>query len=134
MVEAVHAKVRNPLNLRRAVLESAISSVKILKGYDAIKSLRQEKRKLESELQTLLDNVNSEMHLLIDKQLPGIKGFKIKEEKHHHEKEIKSEKPESKTEVSERKISNIPKVSKKPVHLDKLDVELESIKAKMNSL
>ena len=109
----LHARIQNPLLIRKTLLESAISSAEILKSMKVLKQVKAESTKKKMELKKLIDEVkvlrdkleehelpalDSVRHEKIDKIVP--KGKLIKQEKGKRRKQEKILNKETKNSIS----------------------------------
>ncbi len=112
----VYTPIDKPLSLRKEVLEASLDSITLIKHYEHIKGIKNEKIKIMNELRDHL----KETHLSLGhlrRQLPV-----------HHVKENKPKKV-----IKKQKIE----IKKKPVkiaHVSHLDQELDEIRDKLNQI
>ena len=66
----VHVRIDYPIDKRKAVLETAINSVELLKRYDRIKEIRKDKKKHMEEFREALSSIHYLLRLIRLKELP----------------------------------------------------------------
>ena len=67
----IHTRIDKPLELRRDLLEAAIDSTEILKSYQKLKQLDEDRKGLKIEAKTLLKELSGTT-LNFEKLLPGL--------------------------------------------------------------
>ncbi|MFH1399235.1 MAG: hypothetical protein ABIG95_03930 [Candidatus Woesearchaeota archaeon] len=110
MHNPIHVGVKEPVGLRRDLLESARDTITVLQSYESYKDVRKVKKE---EIQTLrrimheIAGLNKKLHSLVPKTAP-----------------VKEKRPEKRVKVA------------KPVksHIDKLEAQLSNIEAALSGL
>ena len=120
----MHVGILNPKTYRKEILENAISTIKLLKGFERINVLRKEKEIAKSELKSKLRELNK----LIKEFNTSLPKVKIPELK--ITKEVSSEKKSEEIKVTDKKI----KMEHKTSNLDKLDQDIDLLRKKLESL
>ena len=68
----LHARIQNPLLIRKTLLESAITSAEILKSHSLLRKIRSEKNKRKTELKKIFDEIKSLKNKLEEHELPPL--------------------------------------------------------------
>jgi hypothetical protein len=131
----VHAQIKNPVLLRKTILESSISSIENLKILKNIKQIKKRKGKLKAELRTLSKEFK-DLLFFLEETLPKPSEVGINPQK-ESEKEIKKViKTETKKRNSQKKL--IEKTTEKNENpfeqKDKFDFDIEELKNKIGEL
>jgi len=128
----VHARISNPIFVRKTLLEGAIVGVDILKGYEVIKKLEIKKKHYRLEVKKILRDLKKLVNELETEHLPKVphiagptkqlvrKDEMIKKEMKEQEKVKRVERPKL-----------IPKVK---THIDALDEEIKKLQGRINNL
>ena len=131
--ESVHVRIERPVGKRKAVLQTAISAVELLKRYDKIKELHKEKEKAQLDFRKKLRSIHYLLRQIRFKELPldlqelenvrTVAGKKL----------VKIPKPLAKKKVAKR-VKKKKVAKKKKVGPQTIDEQLASLRAKMNKL
>lgn len=70
--QIVHAQIKNPILVRKTLLESAILVTEMLKSFQRIKRIRVEKKHYKNELKTNFDEIKKLIEKLSDYELPKL--------------------------------------------------------------
>lgn len=114
--EVIHVKIESPSEIRKNILKCALDTIEILKGREDFKKINHEEMKVKKELERHIQKLTTSVNAF-SRELPVIKGFKttVKEEKVEREDK----------EVIEKKEPEIE---------DRLNVELDEIRSKIENL
>ncbi|MBI2144351.1 hypothetical protein HYU17_04350 [Candidatus Woesearchaeota archaeon] len=126
--EVVYVGLEEPVNLRRAVLESSKSMVKLLKGQQSIRELRATKYRTTEELRSITAQIN-ELIAQAKQLLPQMDSVNIPQPE-------KEDRPE-KAAKPKAKQAPVKKLKPQPIvetHTDKLERELHEIEKKLKTL
>ncbi|MBI2105509.1 hypothetical protein HYT56_01575 [Candidatus Woesearchaeota archaeon] len=123
----LHARIQNPLLVRKTLLESAISIAEVLKSMRILKKISSEKNKRKTELKKLFDEIRILRTKLEEHELPPLS--EIKDEKI-------SKKVQKKELISEeiRKQKQQEKMLSKELEKSSLDFEIDQLKEKIRGL
>lgn len=108
----LHVQVNNPIDKRREILESAVTSTELLQRYQDFKKIRQEKNKQRAIFKKLIKEINMLMKELEIQELPST-----------------GKKPKQIKQIKEKTITVI-----QPKSTDKLTRDLQEIQDKLNNL
>lgn len=127
----LHARIQNPLLIRKTLLESAILSAEILRKTKALKKIHTEKNKKKTEIRKLIEEVKTLRIQLEDRELPPLESVK-------HEKIVKRvpKKKLLRAEKSRRKQQEkiLKAESKEDQELSGLDLEISQLRDKIRNL
>tara|TARA_B100000315_G_C14152742_1_gene396423 strand:+ start:112 stop:510 length:399 start_codon:yes stop_codon:yes gene_type:complete len=124
---SVHVRIDYPIDKRKAVLETAISSVELLKRYDRIKEIRKDKRKHMEEFREALSSIHYLLRLIRLKELP------LGEKELKRVKTVSGKKAYSKNSMRAAVAIGKKKGVKKP-KLSTLDAQLQALHDKLSHL
>ena len=126
----VHARISNPIFVRKTLLEGAIVGVDILKGYERIKKLENKKNYYRNEIKKIIKDLRKLVSELENEKLPKVPHVKsqIREEVH---KDAMIEKERAEREkVKGTKLRDI----KNRTHLDNLNEEIKKLQGRIDKL
>ena len=120
--QIVHAQVRNPILVRKTLLESAIAVTELQKSLQKIKKIRAEKKHFKNELKISYDEIRKLIEQLATSELPRPPSMP-----HQSFKQLKKEiKKETTKRVEQEKLVQ---------HEDSgLDYELKKLQDKLKNL
>ena len=121
----MHVGILNPKTHRKEILENAILTIKLLKGFERINVLRKEKELAKSELKSKLRELNR-LIKEFNASLPKVKIPELKVVK-----KIPSEKSSEEIKVTNKKVKL---EHHKTSNLDKLDQDIDLLRKKLESL
>ncbi|MAG15975.1 hypothetical protein CMO88_02845 [Candidatus Woesearchaeota archaeon] len=124
--EPIYVGVENPVEIRRALLESSKSLIKILQENESRRQRREQKHKFVVELKSKIKEIN-QLIIHLKSELPKIKMSSLP----------KKAKPEPVVPVVKKEIKLLPKPKPKPIRLSEaqeLEKELHDIESKLSRL
>ena len=119
--ESYFVSIKNPLELRKHLLESSKKSIRCLQNYQRILLIREKKQKELSELHNTLKEL-AYLNKKFNEKLPKYSSELLHEKKAEEPKLEKRPKPTASKPVKEK------------TELEKLEDSLSSIEGKLNSL
>jgi|SRR3989344_1155678 len=125
----LHARIQNPLLIRKTLLESAISSAEILKSMKILRQFKSEETKKKIELKKLIDEIKVLRDKLEEHELPPL--YSVQHEKINKivpKKKLMHEES-SKRKKQERILGKETKRIASP-----LDSEIEALKERIRNL
>jgi len=125
--QAVHIRLDNPINKRRMVLQNAIDIVALLKRYENIKRLSQEKHMAYDEFRKIISSINWMVRQIRVKELPL-----NSEDLDKYAPQPKKEKTVVQKAV--KKVKKAIEVKKPEEKKDSLDWQMQELRRKLNSL
>ena len=123
----LHARIQNPLLIRKTLLESAIASAEILKSMKTLKQIKSQEIKGRAELKKLMDEVKSLRDKLEEHELPSL-------EKVKHEKVNKVVQKKKLIHEEARKRKKQEKILGKETKVSPLDSEIETLRERIRNL
>jgi|SRR3989344_2392852 len=123
----LHARIQNPLLIRKTLLESAIASAEILKSMKTLKQIKSQEIKGRAELKKLMDEVKSLRDKLEEHELPSL-------EKVKHEKVNKVVQKKKLIHEETRKRKKQEKILGKETKVSPLDSEIETLRERIRNL
>ena len=123
----LHAQIKNPLLVRKTLLESAISTAEILRSMNVLRKIKSEENRKKAELKRLFEEVRILRTKLEEKELPPLGEVK-------HEK-IRKNVPK-KVLIGEevRKQRNQERLLGKEAEKSGLDLEIDNLREKIRNL
>ena len=94
---AAYARINDPVSFRRHILLSSIDILKILERYESLKQIRNEKKKMLSELKSKALELNEKSSFLKE-LLPNVNKHELKKEEREVEERIEKVKYPKKSE------------------------------------
>lgn len=76
----VHARISNPIFVRKTLLEGAIVGAEILKGYERIKKLESQKKRYRAEVKKIIRELKELVRELEFERLPKVPHVRVTEE------------------------------------------------------
>ncbi len=131
----VHAQIKNPVLLRKTILESSIASIENLKILKNIKQIKKRKGKLKSELRAIGKEFK-DLILFFEETLPKPNEVGVNPQR-ESEKEIKRvTKTETKKRSSQENLmAKTTEDNEDPFEQkDKFDFDIEKLKSKIGEL
>lgn len=126
----VHARISNPIFVRKTLLEGAIFGAEILKGYERIKKLEVKKKRYRGEVKKILRELKELVGELEFERLPKVPHVT-------HPKQIIPKERLIQKEVVEREIvrqeRKRPKILQR-THTDTLNDEIKKLQDRINKL
>ena len=138
-VQAIHVLIEAPKVLRKDVLSLAIETIQLLKHYERVKFLRQQKIILLLRLKREMDGIKRLVHEMDVSDFP----LTLEEVRNHprfkvHEKVVEEPVPEEHHTVPRRvehhNVVHPKPIEKKHEERDKLEDDLEALQRKLASL
>ena len=123
----LHARIQNPLLIRKTLLESAIASAEILKSMKTLKQIKSQEIKGRVELKKLMDEVKSLRDKLEEHELPSLDKVK-------HEKVNKVVQKKKLIHEEARKRKKQEKILGKETKVSPLDSEIETLRERIRNL
>ena len=111
-----YVSIKDPVAFRRHILLSGIDAIKILEKYELLKQIKNEKRKLFSQLKEKLLGLKSDA-MFIREYFPDVNEHEIKKEK----------------KIVERKVDDV-KYADKTINYKNLQKDLRELQDKLNNL
>lgn len=146
--EVFYVGVKEPIEIRRTILESSKDIIQFLQRTENLKNLREEKEEETIQLKKLLGEITK----LNNKLKSSLPKTSLRTALHQHEEELMKEalvkeleetkeqlgsEPAKKTAEKNKKITEKPKVvqkSKPKSELEKLEEELDAIESKLTKI
>ncbi|QQG39018.1 MAG: hypothetical protein HYS32_00980 [Candidatus Woesearchaeota archaeon] len=125
----MHVAINSPLEMRREILESAISSAEILQHYEKIKEIKHRKLQYRKRLKKVL----SELKFIakeLDNELPKVKIQEDEKPKRVAQPKIPSLMPPTPPKI----IKQVIKKPQREAHKSKLETDLEELKRRLSKL
>jgi len=121
--QLVHAQLKNPILVRKTLLESAILTTEILKSYQKIKKIRTQKQKFKTQLKKDLQEIKQLVEKLEIHELP-----RPPQIPHSHKSPVikKELKKEVKEQIKQERLLNHEH--------SELDSELKKLQDKLKNL
>ena len=119
--ELVHARISNPIFVRKTLLESAILGAEILKGYERIKKLEVTKISYRSQVRKIIRELRELVNELETEKLPKVP-------------HINEARPVIKESFKPKEIREIKTVRFTKTHTDVLDEEIRRLQERINKL
>lgn len=126
----VHARISNPMFVRKTLLEGAIIGAEVLKGYERIKKLEVKKKRYRVEVKKILKELKELVGELESERLPKVPHVAHPKQTVPKEKLIQKEILEREVVKQERKR---PKVLHR-THTDSLNDEIRRLQDRINKL
>ena len=117
----VHARISNPIFVRKTLLESAILGAEILKGYERIKKLEVTKISYRSQVRKIIRELRELVNELETEKLPKVP-------------HINEARPVIKESFKPKEIREIKTVRFTKTHTDVLDEEIRRLQERINKL
>ena len=127
MQKLLHAQIKNPLFVRKTLLESAIYSAEILKSMHFLKKLKSEENKKKLELRRLFEEIRILRTKLEEKELPPLSEIKHEKIKRSIPKKILIKEENRKQKQQERLFG-------KETEKSGLDLEIDNLREKIKNL
>ena len=127
MQKLLHAQIKNPIFVRKTLLESAISSAEILKSMHFLKKLKSEENKKKLELRRLFEEIRILRTKLEEKELPPLSEIKHEKIKRSIPKKILIKEENRKQKQQERLFG-------KETEKSGLDLEIDNLREKIRNL
>jgi|TARA_B100001971_G_C18143158_1_gene511517 hypothetical protein len=127
----LHARIQNPLLIRKSLLESAITSAEILKTGRELGKIKTEKNKKKTEIKKIINEIKELSFQLEEKELPPLNV--VSKEKI---KKVVPKRKLVKEETSKRKKQEriLKTESKEDQELSGIDLEISNLKDKIRKL
>ncbi len=122
----MHVGIIDPNAKRKQILESAILTIQLLKGFERIKDIRKERDKVKSEFKSKLKEINT-LAKEFNSLIPKVKLPEADVKKALHEKVA-----ETKEKLPFKRIRT--EKYRKSANLDKLDKDIDFLRKKLESL
>jgi chromosome segregation ATPase len=126
--ETYYVGVKNPVEVRKTVLEASKELVEALHRYEKFKEIRDEKNTEIAKLKSSVKEINK----LVGKLKSALPKSKISVSKKKKPEQKQKDKTSTSKKKNKEEIKEVPK--KKLTEIDKLESELEDIESKLNSL
>lgn len=120
---SVHVRLENGLNLRKEILETALRASELMRRFKEYKKENKEKTILIDKFKKEISNISSSLHDLEFKELPR----EITKKLSLPEEEIKQK-------IAEKTVEEIEQEFKEPITKTELEIELESLKSKIENI
>ncbi len=117
----VHARISNPIFVRKTLLESAILGAEILKGYERIKNLESKKTNYRNQVKKIIKELRELIGELENEKLPKVP-------------HINEARPVIKESFKPKEIREIKTVKFTKTHSDVLDEEIRRLQERINKL
>ena len=131
--ESVHVRLGRPVASRKAILQETLNIVDLLKRYERVANLRDEKEDLIERFRTELREIKKLLNMVRLKELPMVMD-ELNEVKTVRGRKVFM----PKEEIKKKKISKVKKVKKPPVvkvsPVDPLDAQMAELRKKMSQL
>ena len=123
----LHAQIKNPLLIRKTLLESAISTAEILRSMNVLRKIKSEENRKKAELRKLFEEVKILRTRLEEKELPP-----LTEVKHEKIKKNVTKKVLINEEVKKQR--NQERLLGKEAEKSGLDLEIDNLREKIRNL
>lgn len=123
----LHAQIKNPILVRKTLLESAISSAEILRSMHELKRIKSLEHKKKIELRRLFEEIKVLRAKLEERELPHLSEVR-------HEKIKKGSSRESLIKEEVKKQKSQEKLLGKEVEKSGLDLEIDKLREKIRNL
>ena len=117
----VHARISNPIFVRKTLLESAILGAEILKGYERIKKLEVTKISYRNQVKKIIKELRELVSELETEKLPKVP-------------HVSEAKPVIRESFKPKEIREIKTVKFTKTHSDVLDDEIRRLQERINKL
>ncbi|MBI2507395.1 hypothetical protein HYV89_00390 [Candidatus Woesearchaeota archaeon] len=123
----LHAQIKNPLLVRKTLLESAISTAEILRSMQVLRKIKAEENRKKAELKGLFEEVRILRAKLEEKELPPLGEIK-------HEKINKNVPKKILIREEVRKQRNQERILGKETEKSGIDLEIDNLREKIRNL
>ena len=124
----MHVQIEGPIDLRKQILNTAISSAEILKHYEVIREIKHRKKQYQEKLNDVLAEIN-ELKAVLEDSLPEVKDLEHKKPKYTAPMTPLPKPKEEKQKLEKRSF----KKQRSP-HRSPLEKEIESMRRKLELL
>lgn len=123
----LHAQIKNPILVRKTLLESAISSAEILRSMHESRKLRSLENRKKAELRRLFEEIKVLRAKLEERELPHLSEVR-------HEKINKGSSKEALIKEEVKKQKSQEKLLGKEAEKSGLDLEIDKLREKIRNL
>jgi hypothetical protein len=128
--EVFYVGVKDPIEIRRSILESSKEMVQYLQRAERFKQVRAEKEEQIASLKETMKQIST----LVRKLKSSLPKTKLRAELHKHEEIVKKEEVEKVIAEAQKKAEAMPKKESAPKKQEKPTSELEKLEAELSEI